>query len=178
MKTVLRGYLTVSAAIAMCFLTVASASAQSQTNKLRVGVYDSRAIAVAYAGSPAFQESLKSIRTEYEKAKQDNNEKRMKEIDAKMKLNQRRMHEQGFSTGSVASIMAHVKDSLPNVAKKAGVQVIVSKWELNYSSEVEIVDVTDDIVALFQPNEKALKNVKELSKHAPVPIEDITDDTN
>jgi hypothetical protein len=167
----------VSSAVALCVLTGATALAQSQTNKLRIGVYDSRAIAIAYGNSAAFRESMKPIQAEYEKAKKDKNDKRMKEIDARMKLGQRRLHEQGFSTGSVAGIMAKIKDSLPDVAKKTGVQVIVSKWELNYQSPgVEVVDVTDELVALFHPIEKVLGWVKDLKNHPPLPIEEITDD--
>jgi hypothetical protein len=167
----------VSSAVALCVLTGATALAQSQTNKIRVGVYDSRAIAIAYGNSAAFRESMKPIQAEYEKAKKDKNDKRMKEIDAQMKLQQRRLHEQGFSTGSVAYIMAKVKDSLPAVAKNANVQVIVSKWELNHQSpDVEVVEVTDELVMLFHPSEKVLGWVKDLKSHPPLPIEEITDD--
>jgi len=180
MKTKTFGQLVgyVSAA-ALCVWMCASASAQSQTNKLRVGVYDSRAIALVYGNSAAFKESMKPIRAEYEKAKAAKDEKRMKEIDAQMKLQQRRLHEQGFSTGSVAYIMAKspVKDSLPAIAKKAGVQVIVSKWELNHQSpDVEVVDVTDELVALFHPSEKVLSWVKSCKERQPMPIEEIKDD--
>jgi hypothetical protein len=174
-----RSRFIVSAAVALCVLAGATALAQSQTNKLRAGVYDSRAIAIAYANSAEFRESLKPVQAEYEKAKAAKDDKRMKEIDAQMKLRQRRLHEQGFSTGSVAYIMAKapVKDALPDVAKKAGVQVIVSKWELNQQSpDVEVVDVTDELTALFHPNEKVLGWLKDMKNHPPLPIEEITDD--
>jgi hypothetical protein len=170
-----------AAALCLC----ASASAQSQTNKLRVGVYDSRAVAIAYGNSAAFADSLKSVRVEYDKAKADKDDKRMKQIDAQMKLKQRRMHEQGFSTGSVAGYMAKIKDSLPAVAKKANVQIIVSKWELNHHApDVELVDVTEEVVALFHPNETVMGNknlkvaeiLKGVKDHPPVSIEEITDD--
>jgi hypothetical protein len=101
----------------------------------------------------------------------------MKEIEVRMQLRQRRAHEQGFSTGSVAGILATVKDSLPAVAKRAGVTLIVSKWEVNYQiPEVELVDVTGELVALFHPNEKVLKWMKSCREQKPLPIEEITDD--
>ena len=94
-----------------------------------------------------------------------------------MKAKQRRAHEQGFSTGSVTPIMANIKDSLPAVAKKAGVDVIVSKWEVNYQSPgIKVVDVTDDLVSLFHVSAKGLEWAKGIKSHAPVPIEQITDD--
>jgi len=78
----------------------------------------------------------------------------MKEIDSRMKLQQRWVHEQSFSTGSVAGIVAKVKEALPGVAKKAGVQAIVSKWELNYQGpNAEVVDVTEDLAVLFHASD-------------------------
>ncbi len=167
----------VGSAIALWTFTGATASAQSQTNKLRIGIYDSRAVAIAYANSPAFQNSLKPVRADYEKAKAEKNEKRMKEINDRMQSGQRRMHEQGFSTGSVTGIMATVTNSLPALARQAGVTLIVSKWEVNFSApDVELVDVTDEVVALFHPSEKVLGWVKSCREQKPLPIEEITDD--
>lgn len=168
---------TLIAAGLLSCLACLTAPAQTQTNKLRIGVYDSRVIAVAYGNSPEFQETLKPIMAEYQKAKEAKDEKRMKEIDAKMKLKQRRLHEQGFSTGSVIGIMATVKDSLPAVARDAGVDVIVSKWEVNYQSpNVELVDVTDKVAALFHTSERGKKWLKQIPEKAPLPMEQITDD--
>lgn len=166
-----------SSTLALCVFTSASVSAQPQTNKLRVGVYDSRAVAVAYANSAKFRESLKATRAEYDKAKAAHDEKQMKALASRMKLQQRRLHEQGFSTGSVASIIGKIKDALPGVAKKARVQAIVSKWELNFQSpEVEVVDVTDELTALFDVSDKGRAWLKEVQTKPPVPLEEITDD--
>jgi hypothetical protein len=155
----------------------ATAWAQSKDNTLRIGVYDSRAIAVAWGNSAEFQKTMESVTADYKKAKAAKDDKRVKEIDTQMKAKQRRAHEQGFSTGSVANIMANIKDSLPAVAKKAGVDVIVSKWEVNYQSpEIKVVEVTDDLVALFHVSAKGLEWLKGIKDHAPLPIEQITDD--
>lgn len=160
-------------AAGMCLST----PAQSQTNKLRVGVYDSRVIAVAYANSNEFQEAMKPTLEDHKKAKEAKDEKRLKEIDARMRLRQRRAHEQAFSTGSVIGIMDKVKNSLPAVAKEAGVALIVSKWEVNFQSpNVEIVDVTDKIAALFHIREQGKKWLKQIPLKEPIPIEQITDD--
>src|ERR1039457_6506090 len=167
----------VSSAVALCVMAGAAAFGQSKENTLRIGVYDSRAIAVAYGNSTEFRKSLEGITADYKKAKEAKDDKRVKEIETQMKAKQRRLHEQGFSTGSVAPIMAKIKDSLPEVAKKAGVDVIVSKWEVNYQSPgIKVVDVTDDLVALFHVSPKALEWVKGIKTQPPVPIEKITDD--
>ena len=155
----------------------ATAWAQSKENTLRIGVYDSRAVAVAWGNSTEFQKSLDAVTADYKQAKEAKDDKRVKEIETQMKAKQRRAHEQGFSTGSVAPIMAGIKDSLPAVAKKAGVDVIVSKWEVNYQSPgIKLVDVTDDLVSLFHVSTKGLEWAKGVKSHAPVPIEQITDD--
>jgi hypothetical protein len=165
----------VSSAVVLCLMTGAMASAQAQTNKLRIGVYDSRAVAAAYANSTEFQETLKAVRADYEKAKAAKDEKRMNEIDSRMKLQQRWLHEQVFSTGSVAGIVAKVKGALPGVAKKAGVQAIVSKWELNYQEpDVEVVDMTEDLAVLFHASDNGQK-WRGILKHPPLPMEEVGD---
>ena len=165
----------ISSAVVSCLMTTATASAQAQTNKLRIGVYDSRAVAVAYANSTEFQETLKAVRTDCEKAKTVKDEKRMKDIDGRMKLQQRWLHEQAFSTGSVVGIVAKIKGALPGVAKKAGVQAIVSKWELSYQEpEVEVVDVTEDLAMLFHASDNGQK-WRGILKHAPLPMEECGD---
>ena len=167
----------VSSAVALCVMASAAAFGQSKETTLRIGVYDSRAIAVAYGNSAEFRKSLDAVKADYQKAKEAKDDKRVKEIETQMKAQQRRLHEQGFSTGSVASIMARIKDSLPGVAKKAGVDVIVSKWEVNYQAPgIKVVDVTDDLVALFHVSAKGLEWVKGIKTQPPVPIEKITDD--
>lgn len=177
MSIQLRKWFIVSSTIALCLLAGATVTAQSPAAKMRLGIYDSRAVAVAYGNSTEFQESMKAVHADYQKAKTDKDQKRMKEIEARMKLRQRRAHEQGFSTGSVAGIMATIKDKLPGVAERAGVRAIVSKWELNFqSSDVELMDVTDELVALFQVSDKGKEWVKGIRTKPPLPIEEITDD--
>lgn len=169
-------WLVVLSAVAFGILLYSPASAQTQTNKLHVGVYDSRAVAVAWANSTEFKDALKSIEAEFKNAKEAKDDKRVKEIENQMKLRQTRAHEQAFSTGSVAPIMETVKDRLPEVAKQSGVQLIVSKWELNHQSpEIEAVDVTDKIVALFHVSERGLKWSKEIQQKPPLPIEKLAE---
>lgn len=154
-------------------LTGLSADSTS-TNRVRIGVYDSRVIAVAYGNSPGFQDALKPVMEEHKKAKAAGDEKHAKAIEERMQLRQRRMHEQGFSTGSVIEIMSRVKDQLPGVAKAAGVRLIVSKWEVNFhSADVELVDVTDQVAALFHPNERGQKWLKQIPDKAPIPLEQL-----
>lgn len=167
-------WLWVALTIAGLSLTSPTASAPAQPNKLRIGVYDSRAVAVAYYSSSDFRQTMKTVQADYEQAKAAKDERRMKEIDARMKLQQRRQHEQGFSTASVAAILANLSTSLPRLAEQAGVQLIVSKWEVSYRSPaVEVVDVTDQIVGLFKVDARALKHIEEVQAQPPLPLENL-----
>src|ERR1039457_1735470 len=167
----------VSSAVALCVMACAAAFGQSKEATPRIGVYDSRAIAGASGNSAEIRKVLDAVKADYQKAKEAKDDKRVKEIETQMKAQQRRAHEQGFSTGSVANIMARIKDSLPEVAKKAGVDLIVSKWEVNNQSPgIKVVDVTDDLVALFHVSAKGLEWAKGVKTQAPIPIEKIADD--
>jgi hypothetical protein len=64
-----------------------------------------------------------------------------------------------------------VKDDLPKIAQEAGVDIIVSKWEVVHKNpSIEIVDVTSYLVKLFNPDEMTLKLLEELPKQPPVPL--------
>ena len=155
------------------------AAPATRNRKIRVGVYDSRAIAVAYANSREFQNALKPAQRDYDQAKLSNNQKRMNELQRQMQLTQRRLNEQAYSTASVASIMATIRNSLPAIAKEANVDVIASKWEVNYLGyNTETEDVTDKLVAVFHTTEQGWKWAKEIQQKTPVPIEKYVEQNN
>lgn len=86
-----------------------------------------------------------------------------------------RAHLQTYSTGSVTNLiekMKKMKTALPRVAKEAGVSVIISKWQIAYEDpSVEYVDVTPNLVKLFNPSDEMLKIIESLCKSKPFPIE-------
>ena len=115
---------------------------------------------------------LRGLREEYEKAKAANDEKRVTELEQEGPWQQVRMHQQVFSTVTVAGILAKVSDKLPAVAAQAGVTAIVSKWELPYKEgTVETVDVTLPLVRLFNTNEDVLRMIEQIKAQAPIPFE-------
>jgi len=73
---------------------------------IRVGTYDSRAIAVAWVSSNMHRQWLAQLVAERDKAKAVGDEKKVQEIQARGGAEQARVHEQGFSTASVAGLMA------------------------------------------------------------------------
>ncbi len=146
---------------------------------LRVGVFDSRAIALAYGRSPAGATRFQALHDEYEKAKAANNEPRMKELEREGQWSQVRLHQRAFSTAGVGSILLTVADRVPGVARDAGVSLLVSKWEMPFVGKgVETVDVTLPLALLFRPDEQTLKLIEHLKTTPPVPFDELGLDPN
>ena len=146
---------------------------------MRIGTYDSRGIAIAYARSPEFQQSMAKMRADYEQAKAKGDVAQVQKLEKEGPWTQVRLHQQGFSTAGVAEIMARVADRLPAVAREAGVSLIVSKWEMPYrDASIEIVDVTLLVSKLFKPDEQTLKILGELKNQQPIPFDQIGLDPN
>ncbi len=137
--------------------------------KVSVGVFDSRALAVAYARSNLHKQFLGDLRAKLVASKGDRH--KAQEIETLGQTLQARMHKQGFSTAPVDDILKRVASDIPLVAKKAGVDVIVSKWRLAFQrSDVKLVDVTDELVMLFAPDESTLKIIAEMKSKRPLPL--------
>ncbi len=144
--------------------------------KVRIGTFDSRAVAFAYFGSEEFKRQMNSLRVEHEEAKAAGKEKRVTELDAELLALGELMHKQGFGTWPVDDILEKIKGELPEIATQADVEVIVSKWDIVYQrSGIEFVDVTDLMVRLFDPNEDTLTGVKEIQQQDPVPLEELAE---
>ena len=165
-------------AIAGLAVYAAVGAQESQENtsgsSVRVGVFDSRAVAMAYFRSEAFKRQLNEMRVEYKKAKAAGDEKRVKELGVQGPALQALMHKQGFSTWPVDNILEKIKGKIPEIAKEAKVDIIVSKWDIVYQrAGVEFVDVTDLMVKPFYPDKSTLKIIKEIQKKDPVPHEEL-----
>jgi hypothetical protein len=181
--------LTVVLAGLAAYTTAGAGQSQQKPpgSKVRVGTFDSRALAMAYYRSDAFRRHVDGLRAEYEKAKAAGDEKRVKELEAESSdptwadsgwppspARQELINEQGFGTGPVDNILERIKEKIPEIAKQAGVDVIVSKWDIVYQRPgVEFVNVIDLMVKPFNPDEATLKIIKEIQKQDPVPLEEL-----
>lgn len=126
---------------------------------VRIGVYDNRAIAIAFAQSRF--NSIGDLVEARAKAAEAGDDARLAELEAKGASLQRRLHFQGFGRYPVDDLLAHVEDELPAVAERLDLDAIV--WLSDYHGEhVEIVDVTDELAALFKPEERALKWIEQI----------------
>ncbi len=180
MKRIILLTLSAAALISYAALTGMSANADSQAQvrsqsntELRIGTYDSRAIAIAYAHSKynPVGEKMKV----YKQAKKNGDTKLVKECEEWGEKHQRQLHRQGFGRIPVDDLLEHVKDQLPAVAQQAGVDAIV--FDCNFNAEgVEVIDITMELAMLFDPPERALKSIKEIKNHDPVDLDDLDHD--
>lgn len=168
------GCLTLQATLALA----AEPAAESQAAK-RIGVYDSRAIAVAFVGSDVWKaangKKLAAMKAEYTKAKAEGDRKRMTELEAQGQAQQALLHKQGFSTAPVDDILKHIQDKIPEIAKAAGAGPIVSKWDketLAKYKSAEQVDVTMALVDAFQPAKRQRDFAIDIQKKTPIPLKD------
>jgi hypothetical protein len=142
------------------------------TVKARIGTYDSRAVAVAYAASEQHQKLMKEKMQQLKAAQASGDTKRVKELKTWGEGQQRLMHMQGFAGAPVDDILAQVQERLPAVAKDVGVDALTR--QVDYSApDVQTIDVTDAIVKLFDPSEKTLKTIAEVRRHVPAKLEDV-----
>ena len=142
---------------------------------------------MAYYRSDAFRRHVDGLRAEYEKAKAAGDEKRVKELEAESSdptwadsgwpptpAQQELISKQGFGTAPVDNILERIKEKIPEIAKQAGVDVIVSKWDIVYQRPgIDLTDVTDLMVKPFKPDEATLKLIKDIRKMDPIPLEEL-----
>ena len=154
-------------------------AAPAATPPIRIGVYDSRGVAIAYARSAGFRESMTKLRHDHEEAKARGDSAQVKKLEQQGQWMQVRLHQRGFSTAGAGDLLATVADGLPGVAREAGVALIVSKWEMPFKDPaIEIVDVTLPVAKLFKPDEQTLKILGEMAGQKPIPFDELSLDPN
>ncbi|MCE5249825.1 hypothetical protein LLG96_06345 [bacterium] len=151
-----------------------SVSAAEPPAKLRIGTYDSRFVALAFYRSgnvKTIRELQGKLAEELQKAREAKDEKKVKELESQGTALQNLMHQQVFGNLSVPNIMTTINDQLPAIAQKAGVSMIVSKWEIQYnSSGIELIDLTLPLAELFHPDDATRKMIEESLKKNPEPV--------
>ena len=147
--------------------------------KLRVGVFDSRAVACAWYRSKAHMKQISEMKTEHEKAKANGNTKRVAELEKEGSGSQEAAHRQVFSNEPIDDVLKRIEKNLPKIAESAGVDILVSKWEIAYQGKsAKFVDVTWEMVKLFDPDEATVEMLKELIKMEPIPADQLDHEHN
>ncbi|HOC31087.1 MAG TPA: hypothetical protein PKK84_02470 [Armatimonadota bacterium] len=150
----------------------AAPKAASSTGKVRIGVYDSRAIAVAWAASEF--NPVRQKMAEHTEAKKKNDVKKAEELEAWGNAKQRLLHFQGFGRVPVDDLLTPVKKGVATVAKEKKLAAIVMQCDYT-APNVEVVDVTNALVDLYEPNDRTREIVRTLRDVKPVGLLELAD---
>ena len=153
--------------------TAASSGAphQEAAARIRIGVYDSRAVAVG-SRDTFLKQQVDDLLEQRKKAEAAGDKGKVETLNARGQNLQKLRHLQAFSNGPVDDIMASIADQLPALAKSANVLAITPRTDF-HAADVELVDVTDLLVKAFHPDEKTLKIVADLKNNKPLDIVDV-----
>lgn len=136
-----------------------------------IGIYDSRAIAIANFETDEFQMHLKEIKKKYNLAKEKKEKKMMKFYEKQGKTLQKELHKQVFSTYPVDEILLKYTKEIENLKNKKKVNLLISKWnkkELKKYKNNKQIDATKDLVELIIKDEKKRKHALEIVDKKPV----------
>ena len=162
------------AVVTVCAVFVIAGPAKKEKPVLCVGLFDSRAVALAWGRSEAFEKQLSDMTAEHKKAKAAGDTKRIARLEKAGSQAQDRGHKQVFGNEPIDDVLERIAKDLPRIAKSAGVDIIVSKWEIAYQKRsAKFVDVTWEMVDLFEPDEKTVKIARDLVKRKPVSSEEL-----
>ena len=168
------GLAAIAAGILWGGCAILAAGQEQQRTELRVGVYDSRAIAIAYAPSKYTQNEIQKMYDIVHKAEAQGDTETAQKTRDTAEFMQKRRHLQGFGTAPVHELIEPVKDKLPKLAADCQVDAIVSKWEFDYlAPDAAVKDITHELVALFEPNARALNIIAHLKNWVPLPENEI-----
>lgn len=160
----------------VCLAAIGFAVAQQSETVEKIGIYDSRSIAVAYVGTEFFKSWLEDLGKRHEAAEAAGDEELAAKVAGEGPAMQERMHRQGFSTAPVDNILEHIKDKIPGIMESHGVTALVSKWDeqgLAAHGSAEQVDLTMELVKALGTNEQQAKSAREIMKIEPVPLEEM-----
>ncbi len=143
--------------------------------KKSVGIYDSRAIAVAYCDTPHHRHLIQTLGAALEEAKKHEDKDEIARCEAAVWEARKRLGRQAFCTAGVDDLLEVIADRLPDIRQKAGVDCLISKWDTEALAEfpdARTVDVTDRLVDAFEPNERQRTHAANIRRADPVPIEE------
>ena len=117
---------------------------------------------------------VREKKEEHKKAEAAGDTKRAAELKKWGEGGQEAAHRQGFGNEPIDNVLERIEKNLPEIAESAGVDILVSKWEIAYQEKsAKFVDVTWEMVNLFEPNEATVEMLEELIKMEPIPADQL-----
>jgi len=149
-------------------------SGQALKESVVLGTFDSRVIAIAYYNTEAHKSYIEDLKADHAEAEAAGDKELAKELEAIGESSQELAQKQAFSTWPVDNILGEIEGKIPEIAKQAEVDLIVSKWNIVYQeSGLEFIDVTDIMVKLFDPDEQMLQMLEQIKMQDPIPLEEL-----
>ncbi len=170
MKKRIGSHVMVITVLVLGILSTSVSAQDPETTGPVIGTFDSRCVAAAYYRSEEFLADIAEQKAEYEEALQVGDTERADELGALGPEQQQLAHEQVFSRGDIDEIIWLIWSELPDVAEEAGVDLIVSTWDIIYRDEsMQFVDVTDLLVLFFDPSEETLDLIESMRGMPAIP---------
>jgi hypothetical protein len=148
------------------------ASRPSSGGRVRIGVYDNRAVAVVYAASRfnPVQEKM----AEQQAAKKAGDQRKLDELKAWGKQQQRMLHYQAFCRVPVKDLLEPVKEQMSAIAADQHLAAIVMSCDV-VAPDAELVDVTEQVIDLFKPTARAREMALKCRSVAPVSLLEVAE---
>ncbi len=140
-----------------------------------IGIYDTRALAIAFVGSAPHKKKLSDLMAAHEQAKAAGDSATVAKLEDQGQVMQQKTHQQAFGTANVDDILAHIPEAIITIKKEAGVTNLISKWnkaELKKHKGAETIDLTLPLVEALKPTAQQRQRAIEILKKKPVEIED------
>lgn len=154
-------------------LLAAASDQPARVAETRVGIYDSRQVAFALFWRPAHQAWLKEQTARAKAAKAAGDQATHDRISRQLREDQTRLHLEVFSTAPVADPEGWLAARLTDVARKAGVARVVSKWDeaaLGGVPAAARVDVTDLILQDCGMDAAKRGMLRDIGRSQPLPL--------
>ena len=140
---------------------------QSKLEEKSIGIYDSRCIAIAYYNSDIHSEYMNKVAAKHKSAKAAGDNETAKSLEKQMEDMQKQAHYQGFGTASVDGLLEKVKGSIEKIKAERNLDLVISKWDYK-GDQNKCVDITDELVGLYNPEAKALKWIEQAKNNKPI----------
>ena len=149
-----------------------TSSAADQGQKELIGVYDSRAVAIAYCDSERHKAEDLRLMQALEVARQSGDAERIRNADRALWESRKRLHRQAFSTYPVDNILGQFSQETDLIKRQAGVTLLVSRWDANTlqaRKNAKTIDVTERLVQMLTSEERRRRTAMSVVARKPIP---------
>ena len=144
----------------------------NEPGKVRIGVYDSRSIAVAWAASA--HNPVSARMAEYKQAEAAGDTRKVAELKAWGEAQQRKLHFQGFGRVPVDDLLQPISKELAELAKRESLSAVAMACDY-VGVNAEVIDITEELVDLYKPSDRVRKMALSVRDAKPVDLLTLAD---